>query len=304
MVYLDIMVLNEQQTFVPQPRFPHLESDTVSFHRQIREFGALICKGPGVMGNGPVYAMPADASRADTAERIEEIKGEARKGRPLALTIPFESFLSQVNTSYIKDSRLQNLLQNPSLATYRFGGWAFIRMAASRAARHEMPECVVSKENGTIQNFSPVGHATALKFLGSATRAGVRLPVMTSANPSRKPEYVDEQAAQEFAKEHNLPFLPNTPSWAERSKPKGSYPVLEVTAGSLKVVRQGFLSRELIEGLLSDLPVEWPEEVKESNYPDSILTLHDLSAPERSLRGAELRRAVLHHVIYGTPGTM
>lgn len=271
------------------------------FTRRLLEFGALISKGPGVLGNGPVYGMPADASHPDTAAKIEEIKGEARRGRPLGLTIPFETFLSHIDLAYIKDSRLRNLFSNPPMVTGRFGGWAFIKMVASSRARRELPSCVISSENGTLQDFSPAGHTTAMRFLSAVTMSGVRLPVMTSANPSGKPEYVTEEDAREFAEEYELPFLPNAPSWAARRKPKGSYSVLEITQDSVRVARQGFLSHRLMDALLAGLPVEWPENVKQSNYPENVLTHEDLPTRDRSLEGPQLRAALLPHIINGLP---
>jgi hypothetical protein len=300
---LELMVLNEQRIPVPQPRLPHPEAGEM-FTRRLREFGALICKGPCVLGNGPVYAMPADASHPDTPGKIERIKGDARKGRPLALTIPFEAFLSHIDLAYIKDSRLKGLFSNPHMATQRFGGWTFIKMLSNKQARRELPPCVISSESGTVQDFSPAGHTTAEKFLGAVMMSGVRLPVMTSVNPSGMPEYVTEEEAQEFANEYKLPFLPNHPSWAARRKPKGSYPVLDVTADSLRVARQGFLSRGLMDALLAGLPVEWPENTKHSNYPESVLTHEDLPMHDRALEGPQLRAALLPHIVHGLPESL
>lgn len=293
--------MTKSETHIPLPRDPHESARYPEPWTVIRKIGILAREGPAVYGNGPVHGIVADGGNPEIPTRIRAIKGERRgSGQPLGLVVPFDRFLPHIDVGRIKHPDLQTLFHNPGAMTKLFGGLVFIRAAATERAKTQLPPCIISSEHGTIQNYSSIGNTRTTLFLMYADRAGVRLPVMTSANRSgEEREIVDTEPARQFAEEHGLPFVPNPADFSENRKPKGSYPVLAITPDSLQIVRQGFLSNGLMDALLAGYPVERPDDMKPSAYPEGILDTADLPVSQQGLTGPELRRALLPYVATG-----
>jgi hypothetical protein len=280
----------ERDVFIPLPREPHEQERTFQYAAS-RLVDEMV-----VFGNGPVYAVIGNGAHENLQTQIKALKGDRGTRQPVGLSLQFEQFLPYVDDSEVKDDSIRSLLKDPAELTSRIGGLSFVRAQATMEAQDALPPCTISEDGTTIQNYSPIGNPRTTRFLDSALRKGVDFPVITSANKSGEPEIVGTEAAIEFAQQASLPFVPNTYVSEGRDKPKGSYPIIEVGAAELIIIRNGFLGEGIMDALLAGYPTTRADNVRQTNYPEGVLSFDNLPPEARRLIGFELRRLILPYL--------
>jgi tRNA A37 threonylcarbamoyladenosine synthetase subunit TsaC/SUA5/YrdC len=249
-----------------------------------------------IYDNGPVYALVGNGYNPSLKDDISSIKGPERQETPVAWTVPFEHDKLQgiFKTDQIKDKAFRSFLENPDELNSVLGALAFLRGPVDLEVkeRNHIPDCVVHLEQGTVQNYSPVGNHETHALIDAVIQKGGE-PVMTSANYHGKPEITTEAEIDKFREATGLYMVPRWNARKRTRRFRSSYPIVEFTPEGLKPVRSGFTSLDVLHRLISDFPVAAynPNEVKRAPYPKDTVTLDDLPKPDA--RGSELRKHIL-----------
>lgn len=254
-----------------------------------------------VLRNRAVYAVLGSA-HPEVQAQICDAKGEGRGARqPVGWTVPFsDQSLSAFSVEKIYDTGIRELIQDPDALTCRLGAIAFVRGVADSSYAREisLPDSIVPPDTDTVQVWSPQGNVAAAYVIGQILRAGSQ-PIMTSANSTGEPEAVTLEAALQFARGSNpqLPVVYAEP-YDKLRPPYGSYPVVRVGSREIEIIRPGCFSPEILTALLDGYPVGLADEdrLQKPNYPNGVMRTDHLPESDRTLRGPELRLAVLSYM--------
>ena len=266
-----------------------------------------------VWENGPVMALAGDADNPAMPFEIGRIKQDRSPNQPVGWVSTFRDSVPAFDLKNIKDEKLISFLTDPSYMTRRLGGLAFIRVAADMDYKRnfKVPDSIIpvtgiDSEPSNVQIYSPTGNYRCSKLVRYANVLGLRI-AMTSANHHKEKELVEFDEAEKFAElAGNLAFFPEYAQGRKMLRPRGSYPVIKVENDCLKIVRYGFLSPEIIERILYDLPVDTsPTDNSQSpNHPENVLREDDLPEVGKHCQGQRLRDLILANFInYGQKKT-
>lgn len=257
------------------------------------EAARLLAKGEivGVFNRG-VCALWFNGGDIKAVKRIWQIKGEARLGRPIALTLDLEEFIPMIDVDLLP-TQLQDLIKSPDFKL-RVGSLCFIRAPLKEKHQRSIPEHAKSFEgNGIcmIQNWDAHGHTPTEQFLNEVKNLGVEYPAVTSMNITGQPEIVNQKEGEEFCKRHGiLAFLKDPKAHPGHL---GSYTIFTFGQDGIKLERDGNIPAKLFEKIF-DLTFD-TKGAKKSNYPQ-------LKFPKRifkNLTGAQIRQAILLYLQRG-----
>lgn len=205
---------------------------------------------PVAFENGGVMAIWGDGRSDKFIKTVWSIKGEGRKGRPMALTLKSKDFVKLIDHQQIHPSQRAKLKDYDRL-TRTSGSLFFWRVPINSVAVGNLPGHVVSEDAGiyVIQNWDPVGHKPAENFIREMEQIGIVLPAITSLNVTGEPEIVDAGEAEIFCREHGIFLLLDSNDKRVR---KGSYPIVQASLEGLKLVRHGNIPHEIIESVLEE----------------------------------------------------
>ncbi|MBI2040227.1 hypothetical protein HYT18_04075 [Candidatus Microgenomates bacterium] len=256
--------------------------------REDRNLAAiLLAKGEiGGIFNRGVCALWFDGGNLKAVRKIWKIKGEGRKGRPVALTIGSEEFVPMIDENALSE-KVRNLLYAPDFKQ-RVGSLCFIRAPLKASYQNLLPDHAKSFEAEgicMIQNWDPHGHDPTEQFLDEARRLGVKHPAVTSMNITGEREIVDQNEGKNFCQDHHIPIFLNDPQ--AHPKHLGSYTIFTFGAHGIRLERDGNIPGKFFENIFG-MPVDM-EVTKKPNYPQ-------LEFPPplfENLTGSKLREAIL-----------
>lgn len=247
----------------------------------------LVAEGEvvGIFNRG-VCALWFDGANEKTVKKMWKIKGEGRIGRPIALTLSIEEFISMIDVSILPDD-VRNLIHAPDFKL-QVGSLCFIRAPVKTHHQKSIPPHAKSFESDgvcMIQNWDSFGHHPTEQFLDEVKKMGVKHPAVTSMNTTEQPEIVDQDLGESFCKEHGIPIFLKDPKAHPRHL--GSYTIFTFGPQGIKLDRDGNIPARFfrkIFGLSFDT-----KGAKKPNYPQ-------LKFPNRlfkNLTGAKVREVIL-----------
>ncbi|MDO8515395.1 MAG: hypothetical protein Q7S14_02755 [bacterium] len=243
--------------------------------------------------NRGVWALAGDGKNGKFINNVYKIKGQSRKGNPLAAFINSRRLMPLVDKSKVHDS-LQNLFLDPLKYSRWFGSLCFFRLPITSEAVKIIPKDMVSfLENGTavLQNWDPAGHVPAENVVAAMEEEGIEFHAITSFNFHGEPEIVDDQIAIEFAKKSGVKLVLVDPE--NKKKTQGGYTIFSLVEKEVHLVRHGNIPVNFFKLHFGDLTKI--EGAKECNYKIPSFPEHLLMSqtPE------EIRKKILHHLNYG-----
>jgi hypothetical protein len=232
-----------------------------------------------------VCGMWADGQQPAGIDAIYRIKGEKRSGRPIGTTLNSSEFVERLDPDMISPSVWDLVLDARQLAT-RLGSICFIRAPIRGAIGASLPELLVSRtDDGTywIQNWLPEGCSSAVTWLESLRRVGIRLPVATSMNVSGNPEIAEPVEGLRFCEANGVPMFLADPE--DPGRARGSFPIIQIDINGITLIREGHFPARLFKFLLQG----W--EIDLSNYLPAKYPLLDFASAEEHVfdQPAELR---------------
>jgi hypothetical protein len=211
------------------------------------------------------------------------IKGERRGGRPFGLILDAHTLTGLIDRRKIAPSTWSLLLDEEQLAS-RLGSLCFIRYPVREEAAASLSPSLVSSGAGGpwLQSWMPGGCEAVTVWMRQIREQGINLPVASSMNVSGQPELVDQEEGVRFCLQHDIPlFLGDT----HQPAAQGSFPILQVDATGVRVIREGHFPNELFDALLDRWDVERTN-VQLGKYP--LVVTHSLetalATDPRSLR--------------------
>lgn len=292
---------------IPSPEVfaPNSAIDLGLSHDPCQVVAEVAMNGLVVIDNGPVYGILGNARNKRLANLVQLVKGEARDTtRPLGLTIPFNEIAGAYETSEIQDDTIRELMENPDALTEHLGGLAFVRGRAGKTLINEdkdLPPTIISSPKTIahprqqiypeIQIYSPAGNPTAARIIQLMLDMG-GLPAMTSANYTKRPEIIAEKEARAFANAEGVPIYVVQSDDKKPSRPRSSYPILQVTDTGITIIRTGFMDAELVQALIPDIPMGIDAQLPKHGSRH-ILHRTDLPKNIHNMTGPELRKGIL-----------
>lgn len=224
----------------------------------------LVSKGEvaGIYNRG-VCALWFNGGDSKAIEKIRKIKGEGRSGKPVALTLSMEGFVSLIDLKMLPED-VKGLLCSPDFKS-RVGSLCFIRAPLLMDHREVIPKQAMSFEDGVcmIQNWDAFGHDLTEHFLLEVGKLGVKHPAVTSMNTSGLPEIVDQKEGEIFCKKFSIPIFLKDPS--VHPEHKGSYTIITLDKYGVTLSREGNIPGWIIEQVLGFSLIK--DKTKKSNYP-------------------------------------
>lgn len=239
----------------------------------------------GIFNRG-VCALWFDGGDPKAVKKMWKIKGEARRGRPIALTLNLKEFIPMIDVELLP-SDLRNLILAPDFSS-KVGSLCFIRAPIKATHQDLVPNHAKSfTSDGVcmIQNWDSFGHDSTGDFLNEVKKLGVKHPAVTSMNTTEQPEIVDQDLGESFCKEHGIPIFLKDPKAHPRHL--GSYTIFTFGRKGIKLERDGNIPIRLFEKIFT-LPIE-TEDARKPTYPQ-------LKFPNRlfkNLTGAKVREVIL-----------
>lgn len=246
-----------------------------------------VAKGNAVgIFNRGVCALWFDGGNNKAVKRIWKIKGEGRKGKPVALTLDLEEFIPMIDTDFLPDD-VKTLIVSPDFKS-RVGSLCFIRAPIKPQHQKSVPDHVKSFEPDGIcmvQNWDAYGATPTEKFLNKVRNLGVKHPAVTSMNITGQLEIVDQKEGERFCKKNGIQVFLKDP----KAHPKhvGSYTIFTFDRGGIRLERDGNIPGRLFEKILG-ISIN-AKHARKSNYSQ-------LKFPKRLLKnltGAKVREAIL-----------
>lgn len=239
----------------------------------------------GIFNRG-VCALWFDGGNNRAVKRIWKIKGEGRKGKPVALTLDLEEFIPMIDTAFLPDD-VKTLIVSPEFKS-RVGSLCFIRAPISTFHQKSIPNHAKSIDADgicTIQNWDPHGATNTELFLNEVKKKGVKHPAVTSMNITGQPEIVDQKEGLKFCKKYGIRIFLEDPQ--AHPKHVGSYTIFTLDRGGIRLERDGNIPGRLFEKILgTSINAKY---ARKSNYPQ-------LKFPKsllKNLEGAKVREAIL-----------
>lgn len=236
-----------------------------------------------------VCGLWIDGAHPEALDRVYEIKGEKRTGRPFGTTLNGAEFVQIVDADQVAGFA-RDIFTSPERLLQRLGSLCFIRAPVRRQFGSKLPASLVSRTDDGIywlQNWLPEGCRTSQKWIEAITRHGIELPVATSMNVSGQPELVEQEAGADFCRRHGIPVFLRDPK--SNVNVQGSFPIVQVDRGGIRLVREGHFPGRIFERLLEG----W--EVDLTDYQRAKYPLMEMPArlQSGSLTGTDLRLALL-----------
>lgn len=258
----------------------HQASDRFCAASAVKEGGVI-----GVFNRG-VNALWFNGSNSNAVERMHEIKGEGRQGRPVALTIGFDKFVSMIDKQFLAMG-VRDFLGSEDLKR-SLGSLCFIRAPIARNFCETVPKHSLSfDENGRVwvQTWDAFGHKPTVFLLKTIENLGIEYPAVTSMNISGNSEIVDQEEGEKFCRERSMPVYLRD----EKANPYvlGSYTIITLSDRGVELTRDGNVPGRIIQRIFN-LPL-LEEMSRKSHYPQ-------LDFPENLLEGLSsrgMRMAVL-----------
>lgn len=218
----------------------------------------------GVFNRG-VNALWINSQNKGALLKLNSIKGEKQKNKPVALTLGFEKILQVIDWSNLSEP-LNAFLHSRNLKK-ELGSLCFIRVPLNKDFLNQFPASTVSKDQfGTIwiQNWDAHGHTPTEKLINLIQDYRVKYPGITSMNISGEPEIVDQKTAEEFCIKNNVSvYLKDSTT---HPKLQGSYTIISFDKKGVKLARHGNIPSWIIEKILGDSLII-DKDTKNSNYP-------------------------------------
>jgi len=249
----------------------------------------LLSKGEivGVFNRG-VCALWFDGNNAKTIERVAVIKGEQRRGRPIALTLSLEEFIPMIDTDKLPRELKKFLLSSD--IKHKVGSLCFIRAPLKADFQKNIPKWAKNFEGELcmVQNWDSFGHDATEKFLESVKKLGVKHPGVTSMNKTGQAELVNQKEGEEFAKENGVPiFLKD-----EKAHPKhlGSYTIFTFNKFGIKLERNGNIPAKIFKFIFC-LPID-TKNAKSIKHPQLKFPIAEM----KKLPPAQIRNQILSFI--------
>ncbi len=131
----------------------------------------------GVFNRG-VNAMWGDGANYKFVDRVREIKGEQRNGRPLAATLKTVQVVDLIDSTLIPE-KLYPILLNAHEMSSMLGSLCFIRIPITLKAASTLPESMISfSKEGVpfLQNWDPSGHYPTDALIKEVYKLDIRYP--------------------------------------------------------------------------------------------------------------------------------
>lgn len=259
-----------------------------------REKAARLLANGEVVGifNRGVCALWFDGGSAEAYRKLVLIKGEGRKGRPVALTLGLDEFIPMIDRSNLSQD-LKKFLDSSDIK-HKLGSLCFIRAPIKKHFQKKLPPWAKNFAGKVclVQNWDSFGHEPTEKFLLAVKKLGVRHPAVTSMNKTGQAELVDQAKGAEFARENKIAvFLKD-----EKAHPrhKGSYTVFTFNKFGIKLERDGNIPGKIFKFIFG-LPID-TKGAKSSHYSRLNFNLTAM----KKLPPVQIRRQILsfinHHV--------
>lgn len=213
-----------------------------------------------------VWVMWIDGANRQAVETIYRVKGERRIGRPMVTTLDAATFVELLDPDKIP-AEVRKIFLDPEELETRLGMLCLIRAPLRASAVARVPPALVSQtDDGTrwMQTCVPAGAEPGSRLIYTLLEHGIRFPAVTSMNVSGRPEIVDAREAEAFCRAQGIPFVPADS--ADKQVVSGSFPIIEVGATGVKLLREGhfpgYLFRYLLDGadvqLTGAVPAKFP----------------------------------------------
>lgn len=252
------------------------------------EAARLVSQGEvvGVFNRG-VNALWLDASNPKAVKELYRIKGEARIGRPVALTISFDQFISLINIDYLTPE-VQEFLKLSENIREELGSLCFLRAPLKPSAVQDLPKSAIGfdeQKNGWLQTWDPHGHVLTEDLIEKVKKQGVKFPGVTSMNISGEPEIVLQDEAVLFCKNKKISLFLKDPY--AHPETLGSYTILTLSQKGIEVTRDGNIPVKIIQPILNQKLIL--DGAKLSKYPQREFPLKMIEG----LNAKGIRMAIL-----------
>lgn len=237
-----------------------------------------------------VCGLWIDGASSQAIDRVDQIKGEQRAGRPFGTTLDGLEFASMIDPNQIPPP-IRSLFMDAEVLRQRLGSLCFIRIPIQEKIGAELPTRLVSRsETGTywLQSWIPWGCRSSELWMEALQQRGIEYPSATSMNVSGTPELVEQEAGVEFCEAHGISIFLGDPE--SKYEVKGSFPILQVDKSGISLIREGHFPAMLFKHLLH----EW--EIDLSNFQPGKYPLVQIPKEWSSgaITGRELRNALIN----------
>ncbi len=233
-----------------------------------------------------------DAENREAADRIYQIKGARRVGRPFSIMLETNSFISILDKEAIHPA-LYRFFFDPDELEDRLGALCLVRAPIRKRAAEKLPEYTyTAAEDGTywIQTWVPCGHKPGRQMLEEMWSLGLRLPGVTSMNVSGEPEIVEQADALAFCEANNVPMFLQDPQ--DTHVVRGSFPIISIDRRGVHLLRNGHFPPYLFKYLLDGTEIDLSHAIP-SKYP--IATTHT-QEQAREMPAAQIRKELLRRL--------
>lgn len=247
---------------------------------------SLVAKGQiaGIFNRG-VCALWFDGGNLTAVKKIWAIKGEGRRGKPIALTLSLKELIPMIDLSKLPPD-VQKFFSSPDLKS-KIGSLCFIRAPLKDSHFRLIPDHAKSFDGGVcmIQNWDSHGHAPTEVFLKKVRQLGVAHPAVTSMNVTGQREIVNQQKGAQFCQDHGIPIFLKDP----QAHPFhiGSYTIFTLGRNGIKLERDGNIPGKLFSKIFG-LPIDL-KNAKKPNYPQ----LKFPGTIFKNLTGTKVREIIL-----------
>lgn len=230
-----------------------------------------------------------DAENPQAAERIYQIKGAKRTGRPFSIMLETNSFIAILDEEAIYPA-LHRFFLDPDELEDRLGALCMVRAPILKQIAKRLPEYAYSvSADGTcwLQSWVPCGYIPGRQVLEEMWSIGMRLPAVTSMNVSGQPEIVEQDEAVAFCERYSIPAFLRDP--LDTGAVRGSFPIISIDRQGAHVVRAGHFQPSLFKYLLDGTEVDLSG-MSPSKFP--LLKTHT-EAEARETPAPQLRKELL-----------
>jgi tRNA A37 threonylcarbamoyladenosine synthetase subunit TsaC/SUA5/YrdC len=253
---------------------------------------------PIVAYNRSVCAILGRGESPTFHQAVAQIKGEARKTKPLGIFTRVTEIVEWLDPTRIPPN-LHHILLDPDEFLGRLGSLCFLRLPVREAVVETLPPHLLSRTaDGTpvVMACDPSGQPSFDNLLDLLHTRGVRYLAGTSLNPSGQPEMVDKVAGIAFARACGVRLFLDEPD--NNPRLQGSPTILSVEATGVRLIRDGYIPTAVFEWLLG-MPIARAG-ARPTRYPQLRVSLDGV--PPREQRQTLLaylnRRHSSHEVAF------
>jgi hypothetical protein len=219
--------------------------------RRDRDRAADQLTGGSVIGAsfGSVYGLIGDGHSTTLGEKVAQIKGQQRIGRPLSVCLPARRFSQLLDPAQIHP-KVRGLALDGHALSRTLSSLAFVRAPIRASAARDLPNDLVSYVEGIphLQSLDPGGLPGVRSLMSHLWRQGISYPAITSMNRSGEPEIVTYAEALEFATTHQLGAFFAPGRGVQRAR--GSLTILEIGPFGLRAARHGVIPIDVLQRLV------------------------------------------------------